>query len=100
MFTLSTDKIADKYDAFRSYDDAKILKNYYETLVSKASEEMKQFPKNDLGMIPDDVRMTEKYKDTKAYYDHVFSLLQKYNQWFVKHYKKEYMEERKNKKNS
>lgn len=98
MFTLSTADTKDKYDAFKSYDDAKILKNHYETLVSKASNELAQFPKNEMGIIPDDIRETKEYKGTKAYYDHVFSLLQKYNQWFVKYYKKEYMEDRKNKK--
>jgi len=43
------------------------------------SERMREFPRSDMGLIPDNIRSTQEYKDTKAQCDNSFSELRRFN---------------------
>lgn len=84
-----------------TYDEAKKVKNDLEAINQLHSKKLKSFDEshggaNSIGLVPDQVRELAERKELKNKYDHSFLELQKFNQWFLKTFKKEYREERKN----
>ena len=57
----------------------KTLRDTIENNISYYTEQLNQFPRNNIGLIPDTVRSTTQYKTAKAGYDRWFKQLQKLN---------------------
>lgn len=84
-----------------TYEEAKKVKGELNAINQTNSENLKSFDEshggaNSMGLVPDHVRELKERKELKNKYDHSFCELQKFNQWFVRTFKKEYREERKN----
>lgn len=79
------------------YNEAKLKKEELERTVDELSDELNVFNiyENGMGLLPESIRESEEYRESKGKYDTVFKILQEYNQWFLKEYKKEYLADRK-----
>lgn len=79
-----------------NYKEAKQKKVDIEGQVDYLSEQLGNYKQyqNDMGLLPEDVRNRSDYKNIKLRYDNMFIILQEYNKWFLKEFKKEYLKER------
>ena len=84
-----------KGDAYMDYNQAKAYKQELNVLINEASNELNSFEKNEIGVIPDHVRVSENYQSVKDKYDLLFISLQNFNKWYVKKFKKEITVDRK-----
>ena len=66
----------------------------------KALEEFDKYGKGDMGLTPDFVRAMPEWKKAKAEFDKAFTIMQKFNQQFVKQFKKEIAKERRERFNT
>lgn len=86
-----------------SYIIQKQVKQSLENDVEQAEEALKEFDKygkGDMGLTPDFVRSMPEYKKAKADFDKAFIIMQKFNQQFVKQFKKEIAKERRERFNT
>lgn len=84
------------------YSIQKQVKQSLESEVEKAEKVLKEFDKygkTDMGLTPDFVKAMPEYKKAKAEFDNAFQVLQKFNQQFVKQFRKEIAKERREKWN-
>lgn len=80
-----------------SYIIQKQVKQSLENDVKQAEKVLKEFDKygkGDMGLTPDFVRAMPEYRKAKAEFDNAFQVLQKFNQQFVKQFRKEMAKER------
>ena len=77
------------------YNQAKAYKQELNVLINEASNELNSFEKNEIGVMPDHVRVSENYQSVKDKYDLLFISLQNFNKWYVKKFKKEITVDRK-----
>lgn len=80
-----------------TYEEAKKHKEYLTTVNSYHSKQLQAYPKNELGLVPDDIRESLEYKNAKQEYVQSFRKLQNFNSYFMKNFKKEYLKERRDK---
>lgn len=84
-----------------NFEEAKIKKNELETLCQKASDVLKNINHNNektsLGLTPDHIKTSSAFKEAKIEYDKHFKNLREFNSYYVKAFKKEISNERKNK---
>ena len=78
-----------------SFKEAMKRKEILELDVSVTSAAFKQFPKSPNGLTEDAVKRTYKYQAVKENYRMAFERLRSFNKWFLKNYKKEYKQHRK-----
>ena len=64
-------------------------KSAIELLVKKHSEKLNEFPQFSNGLVPDEVRNTEKYKFHKSEFEKHFKALQEFNGNLTNYQKKE-----------
>lgn len=83
-----------------TYQEAKDIKTNLETAVSIASATLKAFPKGPLGLTPDSVKATAEYQAAKEQHDRCTARLREYNTMFLKTFKREYAQERRNRTSS
>ena len=62
--------------------------------MDQISKEMDVYPRNEMGLVIEEIRMTDAYKEKKALYQVVFNKLRNLNGKYVKVYKKELAAER------
>ncbi len=55
-----------------------------------ASKRLNAFPKGNMGLTPDHIRLSSDYQSARQNYASITKELQKFNQFFVKAFKKEY----------
>lgn len=83
-----------------NFQEAKGIRDGLEAAYYLACEQLKEFlspyPATPMGLTPDHVKEMPAYKALKESVDHAFLKLQSYNKGFVKQYKKELAQERKN----
>lgn len=60
----------------------------------KASQAMDAYPKNAMGLTPDEVKRTDEWKRARAAADASFAQLRRFNAWFLKAFKPELQRER------
>ena len=60
-----------------------------EITVERNSEKLNQFPKNEIGLVPNDVKKTTSYKDCKKEYEKNFELLRVTNSQLTNKEKRE-----------
>ncbi len=80
-----------------TYDEAKAIRDRKEQELKDASEALKVFPKLPNGLTPDDIKSTQEFKNARAEYNLAFTEVRKFNAFFVKEFKKEIREEKRNK---
>lgn len=79
------------------YNISKQVKRNLENELEKAEKVLKEFDKygkGDMGLTPDSVKAMPEYRKAKAEFDSAFQVLRKFNQQFVKQFKKEIARER------
>lgn len=79
------------------YEEAKKVKQGLDKRCDDIGKLFKQFRTNSMGLVEDDVRKTKEYKKIDAEYTKAFNELREFNSWYVKKFKKEIQEDRKNK---
>lgn len=77
-----------------TYEEAKQVKAKLENTVARCGAVMQEFPKNAMGLTPDDVKASTDFQIAKRQFDGAFRNLQQFNAKFVKVFKKEYAVER------
>jgi hypothetical protein len=80
-----------------TYEEAKTYKKKLEDKNNVDSNRLQKFEKNDIGLVPDHIKNSLEFQTAKIEFDKSFSELKNFNTWFIKTFKKEYTEERKNK---
>lgn len=80
-----------------TFEQAKQYRDNLEAQLKHFSNEMNKFPKSPMGLTPDNVKQSPEFQIVDQAYKIHFKELQKFNQWFVKEFKKELAAERKNK---
>ena len=75
-----------------TFDEAIKTKELLETLVNNCSAYLGKFPRNSIGITPDEIKERPEWKQAKNDYDLQFKRLQEINQFIIKNYKKEYFE--------
>lgn len=80
------------------FKEAMKQKEKLELNVSEASASLKVFPKLPNGLTPDSVKKSFEYQIAKKNYQLHFTMLKEFNSWFLKNYKKEYRNYRKERK--
>lgn len=81
-----------------SYENDLTKKLELEKVLVSASEELSKFPKNEIGLTPDEIKFSPEYKKAKSKVDAAFQNLRKFNGPFVKKYKKEIIKTRNEKR--
>ncbi len=72
-----------------NYSEYKELKNNQNAIVDMLSDKLNSFSKGSFGLISDELRATDEFKNTNAQYHREFKKLQSINQTGVKLFKKE-----------
>lgn len=80
------------------YQSALTIKLNLEKDVKDASEELQSFAKGKMGLTPDDVKSSPKYKKAHQKYVQSMNLLRQYNSHFLKKYKSEYQRDSRKRK--
>lgn len=82
-----------------NFTESKELKNKLENKCEEFSNVLRSFSgdKNTIGLLPDSVRLTPEYRFARKQYDEAFKALRSFNSIFVKKFKKELAQERKDK---
>jgi hypothetical protein len=84
-----------------TYDEAMLVKRTLETRLEGASRRIKEIPgigSGIMGLTPDHVRKTREYQDASAEYEAAHATLRKFNAAFLKAFKKEYRQDRDNRR--
>ncbi|MNR06662.1 hypothetical protein D3C85_1227430 [compost metagenome] len=77
------------------FQEAKQIANDLENQVAELSKELNKFPRGAMELVPNEVKQSDEYKQASTLYNLTFAKYQKFNQWYVKEYKKELAKERK-----
>lgn len=77
-----------------AYEAAKVRKKALESACDAASAALKPFPRNAMGLTPDDVKSTPAYREAAAAYAVAFAELRRFNEAFLKRFAAEYRAER------
>ncbi len=83
-----------------AYQIAKQSKIVLETALDSADKTLKSFDsygKSSFGLTPDHVKAMSEWQQAKADFDRAFAELRAFNGWYMKTFKKEILQERKNK---
>ena len=79
-----------------TFEDAKKIKAQLEENCKKLGDAFDKYPRGAMGLTPDHIRATPEYQREKKLYNIAFTQLQNFNKVYVKQFKKELAEERKN----
>lgn len=83
-----------------TFEMAKTEKNNWQTLVDQTSKILNSFPKNEIGLVPDEVKNSPEFKSAKIDYWVAFYKLRQFNLYYIKNFKTQINQERKNKFNN
>lgn len=72
-----------------TYLEAQTHKKALEDAIDVASKAIQHFPRLPNGLIPDEVKFSPEFQKAKLAFDRAFSDLRKFNQWFVRTFKRE-----------
>lgn len=79
-----------------TFEDAKKIKAQLEENCKKLGEAFDKYPRGAMGLTPDHIKVTPEYQRERKLYNIAFTQLQNFNKVYVKQFKKELAEERKN----
>lgn len=77
-----------------SFEEAKLRRDDLDVEVELATTLLRAFPHLPNGLVPDEVRERQKWKEASARFTKAFRALREFNGCFVKRFKKELKEER------
>lgn len=77
-----------------SFEQYKQQRDFLDSWCSDIGKELSAYPKNEMGMTIESVRVTPEYQSKRALYKKVFAQLRMLNGFYVKHYRKELRVER------
>ena len=77
-----------------TFEEAKAHANELYAKLNECSAALNKYPKGDMGMVAESIRMTPEYKTETAAFRKVFEELRQFNTVYVKQFKKELREER------
>lgn len=77
-----------------TYEEDKLMKEAIELEVSALSQILHRFPRGALGLVREDIKRTDAYKEASSQYAAAFAKLRGFNERFVKKYAKEIRAER------
>lgn len=84
-----------------TFEEAKVKKQFLDERCEYYSDELEKLSSEEgkelMGITPDHVREMSTWKILKFQFDESLKELQNFNKWYVKNFKKEIAEERKNK---
>lgn len=80
-----------------TFEDATKLRDTFESLVRAASARMKAYPKNEIGLTPDNIKASADWKADKATFDYAMANLRAFNARYTKEYARELRAERRKK---
>lgn len=78
-----------------TYAEAILVRNQIESELKSLEDQLKQFSRNAAGLTPDSIKFSKHYQDVKNKHKICFQRLQTFNAWFVKQFKREIREARK-----
>ena len=77
-----------------NYETAKKKKQILIQLTDVASKKLREFPRKENGLTPDEIKFSQEYQNAKYLYDLCANKEKKFNKWFLKEFKNEYKQER------
>lgn len=77
-----------------TYEEYKEISKTLDASLSKASKALREFPRGDMGLVPDAVRTTPEYKYAKSEYDNLFAVVREFNGRVPKEYMRKARDER------
>lgn len=83
-----------------NYQEYKKIKGEIDATLQEIENRLHSFPKNEMGLIPDVIRKTPEYLETKKQWNKYWSLLRSINQIGVKKFKKEIQKEYQDKRDA
>lgn len=78
-----------------TFEQYKAQRDQYQKWIDEIGAELRAYPKNEMGMTIESIRMSPAYKEKKNLFNRVFSNLRALNGEYIKVYKKELADERK-----
>lgn len=78
-----------------TFEQYKAQRDQYQKWIDEIGAELRAYPKNEMGMTIESIRMSPAYKEKKNLFNRVFSNLRALNGKYIKLYKKELADERK-----
>lgn len=81
-----------------TYEEAKQQNKMLNDKVDELSKQLNLFPRESNGMVNDETRNTVEFQQVDRLYKFYFKQLQDSNKYMLKHFKKEYLTERANKR--
>jgi hypothetical protein len=77
-----------------SYEEAKAKQDALFAASKAASAVLVAYPKGPMGLTPDEIKVTPKWRAERAASDRAFQEARAFNAWFTKRFAKEYRAER------
>jgi hypothetical protein len=77
-----------------TYEEAKLHKQKLEKNSDILGDKLNAFERNEMGLVPDNIRKSEEYQMANIQFKKAFKELQKFNIYFTKTFKKESAKER------
>ena len=77
-----------------TFEQAQAEQQRMEAEMHIAENRLKTYPRNEIGLTPDAVRQTEEYQRDRAAFNKLFDSYRTFNAWFVKTFKNELREQR------
>lgn len=84
----------DRHVTEMSFDEARKKADSINAELDLASTALQRFPRSPIGLVSDEVRLSQEYRDAKNAYDQVFARLRKFNEVYTKRFSKELLAER------
>jgi hypothetical protein len=81
-----------------NYEEAKLHREELNKICDTWGVKLNTFEKGEIGLTPDHIKALPEWKEIKRLYDNSFDELRKFNDYFVKTFKKEYAMERRNRR--
>ena len=77
-----------------NYEEAKLHKQELERISDINGNKLNSFEKGEMGLTPDHIKVLPEFQIAKREFDKSFAELRKFNEYFVKTFKKESLKER------
>jgi hypothetical protein len=81
-----------------TYEQGKIIAENLRKDVDKWDCELKKFPRDAMGLTPNDVKESREFKHAMGQFDYAFAKLRLFNAGFTRRYKREMLAEHKKKR--
>ena len=76
-----------------NFAEANEKRKQLDALASELSLRLQQYPKNEMGLVPEEIRFSEEYRKLAGEFDTTFRELRNINAYVLKHFKREHLQE-------